>query len=275
MKRLSLNKRLESKKNQYREVLLSNIKISEEELNDIFIDLIHKEENLEAMFMQEINNEEERLGYISHFIPDDVRDKTSNQIEDFIKTASEANATFFSELAEGLVALLAQRFLNAMPTHALMSDVATLIDTHSGVDGVLYDEENENLFFVEAKFFTDLSSGKSAVINSLTVNAKNKYESFQRHSKKQLSLIHNKKSYEIRTIDALTIPISFIGFVLHGEKNNIQESEFAERIEVYVNETFELDDLNYKFILFHLDINDKQKIIFEIINRSLKVIEEA
>ncbi len=278
MDRILIEDELNEEKDQQKEVFLESIEINEDEINSIFIDVLHKRENLEVMFLESIDetDEEKYKEFIDHFIIDKAQYcSTKEELEKLIEKYCISHKTFYSEIAEGFSALVIKKFLNANPTHALISLENTVIDTHTGVDGVLYDEEEEKMFFVEAKFYEKLKDAPGEILKSL--KSINKYESFKNKGKIHIAKILDKTNYDVRVKDAVTLDITFIGFVLHGEKNKMNKRRYAKEIEKYVSKAFELDDdqeLEYKFILFYLYINKKQQLIFDIIKESKRKLEE-
>lgn len=265
---------LTNEKNQISTVKLENIRLDEKTTNELFYEVLVKRENMELMFNEQITDAEHKR-YINYFIPDESKDYSkAEEMWSYIERMCTTNATFFSAVSEGFVALVIKRYLEAEATHALIDIRNTLIDTHTGVDGAFFNSVNSQLFFVEAKFYKDGTSGARNVVKSLSKKAKNKYESFRNSTDVYVAEILNKESYDVRTVDVMRLDLTFIGFVIHENQITVNKTEYAEKIEKHVSEVYNIKQPDYKFILFHLKVDGKQKLIYDIITKSKERINE-
>lgn len=263
---------IEQEKNQIKKVWLRNYELENKTINELFYAVLTERSNMELMFNEEIDlNEYKR--YINYFIPDESKNYNDKlEVWDYIERMCNQNKTFFSAISEGFVALVIKRYLGADSTHALIDIRNTQIDTHTGIDGAFFSSKKSELFFVEAKFYTKGKAGAKSVASSLSNKAKNKYDSFRNSTDIYIAEILNKESYNVRTVDAMSLNLTFVGFVIHEDDVLMENRKFAQQIEAHVNELYDLDDLEYQFILFHLKVDGKKQLIFDIITKAKEVL---
>ncbi len=266
---------IKNKKNQISTVKLVNIELDNYTVNEIFYEILSDKKNLSLMFNEDVNSTNYKR-YLNYFIPDQSKNfEKDSELVEYIQEMCKKNKTFFSSISEGFIGLIIKKYLGADATHALLDLNNTQIDTHTGVDGAFFDETSKRLFFVEAKFYKEGSKGIGSVIESLSSKAKNKFDSFRNMTELYVAQILDKESYDVRTFEVVSLNLTFIGFVIHEDNPRVNEKEYAEGIENYVQEQYNISQPNYTFIMFHLKVDGKQQLIYEIITKAKEGISNG
>lgn len=279
----------EEKMTEFGLVKIKNVILDSKEIEKILPQIVLDESNLKYMFQFEEFNDIDKKLVLNKFIPDEEFDDLENYISEQLKK----NKTFYSFLAEGMMALVFRDIHKFKVTQAIIDLSETINDTHSGVDACMYDEENKVIVLGEAKFYSSFSEGVKAIINDLTNNSiKNKLLSLKKkaelnkHSRE--IILKNLKTDQYKTFtinEFLKQKIFFSGFVLHSYKaniNNLLKDDVYDSFKLDTNLLKEnikkkidvdLKVIKYEIILYHLPINDKKELIKKIINHSSDLLQ--
>ena len=205
----------------------------------------------------------------------------------FVEESMQFNKSFYSFLAEGILALIFRDMYNYCLARGVIDIGETLTDSHTGVDACMYNLERNVIVLGEAKFYGSLSGGINKIIEDFVENSiKNKLESLQTRVENCEDAYRIViKNLAIDEYDELTInqfmnqKIVFAGFVLHSE-NDISKYGNSDFYDKYLVSTQQLEknicdslkqeglEGDYEIILVHLPIEDKKQLIVKMIEAS-------
>lgn len=267
---------------KYAILTINSIDISPEKLESYCSEILFQKENLEYIFDKKIESPSDEKKMTNFFIPTTTKDE---DIENYLLSNMESNHNFYSFFAEALLTVALKDIFNYTLTNAAVDLNSTLVDSHTGADACLYDEQNEVLVLGEAKFYKSFSDGLNKIITDFTCENgfRNKLDSFYRHcinnTQSEAIIIKklNKSEMDLLYFDEfLTIDIIYAGFVLHehtGEVSKYLANDFydgfnisAEKISTNVDEVLgKKIETNHSVLLFHLPIKNKKELINKII----------
>lgn len=274
-------------KTTYGILTIDNIDITPEKLEEYCSEILFQKNNLEYIFNKDIVCEDDHISMIELFLPVDVDD----DIRYFIEDSITKNNNFYSFFAEALLAVAFKDIYDYKLSSAAVDINDTLIDSHTGADACLYDEQNDVLILGEAKFYKKFSAGLNEIIQNFTAKDGflNKLSSFYKRSKNNLesrSIIMkslNKTDItKIKLNEFLSLNIMYAGFVLHEHTGKVEKytnDEFynnfeisADKISKNIAKTIGKEiETNHKIILFHLPIKNKMELIDKIIENAQKI----
>lgn len=267
---------------------INNITINPEKLQEYVSEIVLQEENLEFVFAKPIRDIKTHIRMLRLFLPTSVE----ADIENIIMKNLENNNNFYGFFAEALLAI-AYRDLYGYQLAAAVLDInSTVVDSHTGVDACMFDENNEILLLGEAKFYTSLSKGFKKIIEDFTKpnGFFNKLSSFKKHCENndfsEKIILKQLKKDELQTItleDFLKLNIIYSGFVLHehsGKVDKYLENDFYDDYNITVQQIADNVKnvlqkeipLNHQITMIHLPIKDKQELIKMVIDNVTKQI---
>jgi len=268
---------------RYGSICIENIVFSPREIEKVLPDIIFEDENLKHMFAEENLTPIKRKNIYKRFAP---RIKVADMAL-FIEESMNTNKSFYSFLAEGILALVFRDIHQYNLAKGVIDVGETLTDSHTGVDACMYNREHNVIVLGEAKFYQSLNEGINKIIEDFVEKSiKNKLESLQARAENCEEAYRIViKNLEIDKYDELTIEdfmsqkIIFAGFVLHSEKDvsKYGNDDFydkysisTQQLEKNICESLKCDkiDGDYEIILVHLPIEDKKKLILKMIEKS-------
>lgn len=274
-------------KTSYGLLTIDNIDIAPDKLEAYCSEILLQKDNLRFIFDKDINCDEDFIAMLELFLPVDI----AEDIKVYIEDAINKNVNFYSFFAEALLAVALKDIYNYKLVSAAVDINDTLVDSHTGADACLYDDENNILILGEAKFYKNFSEGLNKIIEDLTSKKGflNKISSFYKHCKhnpqsksiiiKQLG----KTNLMIIPLDEfLSTDIIYAGFALHehtGKVDKYLNENFydnfdvsAEKISKNITDTFGKEiDTKHRIVLFHLPINSKKDLIDKVIETAEKI----
>lgn len=94
------------------------------------------------MFSEKTLNSFKKRNIYKRFIP---KDDALKDLDTYISECLENNKSFYSFLAEGVLALVFRDLLNYKLAKAVIDVHETLVDSHTGADACMYDENKKIL----------------------------------------------------------------------------------------------------------------------------------
>lgn len=248
--------------------------LSMEDLDKYIIQIMFDENKLHHLFEpHSVLESKKRLNQLRRFLATDfknIEEKiTDGDIKDRIK--DNTNPTYFSFFAEALLARLNIDFIDNELATAVISVTERITEGKTGADVCLFSDKN--LVIGEAKFYSGLSGGLSAIIQDSTF--KSKLESYCNNIiaadceiiiKGINGDIKEKTAEEIKKM-----PFTFTGFVLHTKNTSDNyDSQYEKISTVFIKDM----PSHFKIHLYHLPINSKDEFIFKVQRIALDLIIE-
>lgn len=271
-------------KTEYASVCVKNIIFEPAEIEKMLPHIVLNDDNLKYMFSEKTLNSFKKRNIYKRFIP---KDDALKDLDTYISECLENNKSFYSFLAEGVLALVFRDLLNYKLAKAVIDVHETLVDSHTGADACMYDENKKILIQGEAKFYESLNAGMRKIIDDFMIkNIRNKLESMQRaveNNEESIRIIMKNletDEYKEFTIgEFLNQKIVFAGFVLHSEEDvtNYSKESFyddyyisVEQIERNIRKCLsdEHIDGDYEIVMIHLPISNKKTLIKKVIENS-------
>lgn len=274
-------------------VTVNSVEIDDEKMEELITNFVLEDENLKYMFC-DANFAENKTRDLLRFIPP----ITPPSINKFVTKSCVDNHNFYSFLAEGLMGLVFRDLMGYELGAALIDANETLNDTHSGVDGCLYDDEKEIIVLGEAKFYKKLYDGFTEIISNFTKDDSffNKLSSLfikARNNKNAVKIILRKLGYEdIKELDLqqfLSIDFVFCGFVLHElsttKKEKFKDGTAYKSLSISSNniidnmkrliDSLDISDKEYNIYMYHLPVKSKEELIIRVISKAYELLEEG
>lgn len=277
-------------KTSFGSVCIKNIIFTPEEIQKYLPDIIFKADNLKHMFAESQLDDRKRKNIYRRFIPKDTAEST---LEAYVQKCMDANRTFYSFLAEGILGLVFRDLYGYELAKGVIDITETLNDTHTGVDACMYSIDENIIILGEAKFYEKLNRGMNKIIGDFTNKSiKNKLKSLQTNVENCDNAYRIViKNLGLDDYDELTInefmqqKIVFAGFVLHSENNvsKYKNENFydafnisSEQLKEHICKDLKMDEIkgDYEILLIHLPVKDKKDLIVKVIEKSRKLLSD-
>lgn len=277
-------------KTDYGLIKIKNIELSPLMIENILPKIVLEDENLKFMFQLNEFSSFEKECVLKRFIPEEE----IINLDSYIEAIMAKYKTFYSFLAEGILALIFRDLNHFDLVKGVIDLEDTLIDTHTGVDACMYDENRNILVLGEAKFYESFRKGMNEIIKDFTeksimnkLNSLKKKAELNRNSKSIIIKNLNLNNYRTLSINEfLKQKLIFSGFVLHSWNDNIQSlineelyapftiNEEMVKKKIKTDVETDLTNIEFEIIMYHLPIESKKQLIKKIIEKSLELLEQ-
>lgn len=277
-------------KTDYGLVKVKNIELSPSMIENMLPKIVLEDENLKFMFQLNEFSSFEKECVLKRFIPEEE----IINLDSYIEAIMVKYKTFYSFLAEGILTLIFRDLNHFDLVKGVIDLEDTLVDTHTGVDACMYDENRNILVLGEAKFYESFRKGMNEIIKDFTeksmmnkLNSLKKKAELNRNSKSIIIKNLNLNNYRILSINEfLKQKLIFSGFVLHSWNDNIQSlineelytpftiNEEMIKKKIKTDVETDLTNIELEIIMYHLPIESKKQLIKKIIEKSLELLEQ-
>lgn len=256
------------------------------------IESVLSKENLSFIFQTPANDSCSYKKMLKRFVPSSRPENLQAYIEDFCKD----HHAFYSFLAEALLPIAYRDVYDFKLILACIAINQTLVDQDTGADACMVDFSKKQFVLGEAKFYQSYREGMTCVANNFIKSNGfyNKLDSLKRAvdnndatHKIVIRELGKTETTEFSLEEFLELNISFSGFVLHEASCPIEkylDSHFlydeidlsVKKIEDNIQDVCPLPkNGKYTVTLFHLPIQNKQKLIEHLMATVYEVLGDA
>lgn len=245
-----------------------------EELNEYILQIMFDAEKLNNLFepsttLKSQNRKKQLRGFIEGEFKNREKEVKDEDIRKAIK--DNTNPTYFAFFAEALLARLNIDYLDEKLMSGVLTYKTRITEGRTGADVCMFSENN--LVIGEAKFYGDLAGGLKSIIEDKTFLSK--LGSFCNHvvdADDEIILKGIDGDIRDKTFEEITKGTLILsGFVLHTKSVSENYNTHYNKIDnIKINNLPE----HFQIHLYHLPINSKNELIYEVQKRALDLINE-
>ena len=285
------NKVFKNPKTDYGMLTINHIVIDPNKLESLIVEMIFDWNNLEFVFSKNHIKGDERINILNRFLPATNIDETFDY-DGYVKEELKKHTGFYSFLGEALMVIALKDIFGYQLSAAVLDVQDTIIDSHTGADGCLYDSKNNKLIIGEAKFRNSLNDCFDEIESNFTTDSsiENKLNSFYNASRnnpnsKQI-ILQSLKTNDLKIVnfhDFLKMELIMCGFATHDSLISTEKylkDGFYDRwgmtnetIGENIKKRYSMDSApNYTLYMFHVPIKSKQELIVKVIKKAHELI---
>ena len=265
---------------------IQDVEVTDSKFNSYLAEIALDLSNLQFAFSNSSSDSSTKDRFYRRFLPP----IKPFDIENFVSESISSNHNFYSFLGEYLMALVGRDILRLDLEKAILSFDDTIYSTHDGVDGCFFDRVQSRFIMGEAKFYEDYnnaigeikesfcsSNGFANKLDSFYKVIRNHHISGEIQDRKLLIRTFGKEEYDEISFNAfLSSGLGFYGFLTQCDKPGMDPEGLCDTSSITsasirgnLHEVMNLPSfpLVY-FYLIHLPIQNKEKLIVEVIEKA-------